>query len=145
MENPTNNSPQHGFSVATLLLLTAVAAIGLAAAQTTRLQVDRLDRTTPPQYYWAPRQPSPFEQRVEELALRALAGGLVGMFAGIAVGATRPRPSLGVLLAVPIGRFAGALAGAVFTEPENVPVVAIGSALVVLLGVVVRTFSLRPK
>lgn len=136
MDYPAENRPQHGFSVATLLLLTAVVAIGLAAARTVGLQVEKLDDRG-----WL----SPFEQRLDELAWRGAAGALVGMFVGIGVGATRPRPILGVLLAVPIGVLAGALTGAVITDPENVLLVAIGSALLILLGVVVRRFSYRPK
>jgi hypothetical protein len=145
MENPTNNAPQHGFSVATLLLLTAVIAIGLAAAQTVWQQVDKLDRTAPPRYYWGPPQPSPFEQRVDELAWRGVGGAIVGLFVGIAVGATRPRPILGVLVALPIGIVWGAIVAAALTEPESVLVVAVGSTLLVLFGLAIRALSRRPK
>jgi hypothetical protein len=145
MENPTNNAPQHGFSVATLLLLTAVVAIGLAASQTIWQQVDKLDRTAPPRYYWGPRQSSPFEERMEELAWRGVAGAVVGLFVGIAVGATRPRPILGVLLALPVGMCWGGLVGAALTEPESVLVVAVGSTLLILFAVVIRALSRRPK
>jgi hypothetical protein len=122
-----------------------VAAIALAAAQTTWQQVDQLDRTRPPNGFWVPAQPSPFEQQVGSLAWRGFAGAIAGLFTGIVVGATRPRPLLGVLLAVPIGVFSGALAASFFTEPENVFLVVVGSVLLLLLGVVVRVFSRRPQ
>ena len=144
MEHSTNDPYRHGFSVATLLLLVAVAAIALAAARTTSRQVDQLDRTRLPSGYWAPAQPSPFEKQVESLAWRGFAGAIAGLFTGIVVGATRPRPLLGVLLAVPVGVLSGALAASFFTEPENVLLVVVGSVLLILLGVVVRALSRRP-
>jgi hypothetical protein len=64
---------------------------------------------------------------------------------GIGIGASRPRPVAGVVLGIFAGGFVGAFAGAVLAEPKNLPVAAIGSALLVLLGVVVRTFSARPQ
>ena len=144
MEHSTNDPYRHGFSVAALLLLIAVAAIALAAARTTWQQVDKLDRTRP-RTYWASSQPSPFEQQVGSLAWRGFAGAIAGLFTGIVVARTRPRPLLGVLLAVPVGVFAGAAAASFFTEPENVLLVVVGSVLLLLLGVVVRALSRRPQ
>ncbi len=79
------------------------------------------------------------------MAWRGFAGAIAGLFTGIVVGATRPRPLLGVLLAVPVGVFAGAAAASFFTEPENVLLVVVGSVLLLLLGVVVRALSRRPQ
>ena len=84
MENPTDNLPQNGFSIATLLLLVAVAAIVLAAVETTWLKIDKLDRTRPPtSIIGCRRSPSPFEQQVESLAGRAVGGAIIGMFIGL--------------------------------------------------------------
>jgi len=63
---------------------------------------------------------------------------------GIAIGATRSRPFVGVPLGIFVGGVVGALAGAVLAEPRNLPVALIGSALLVLLGVAVRVLSSRP-
>ena len=145
MDNSTDNAPRHGFSIASLLLLTAVAAIGLAAMQTVQMEVEKLDRTRPQRYFWAPPEPSPYDRRVEEITLRAIAGGLVGLLAGAWVGATPAQLALGLLWAVPIGILWGALAGAVLTDPGTVLVALIGSVLLVLFGAVVRKLSHRPE
>ena len=108
MENSTNNLPRNGFSIATLLLLVAVAAIFLAAGETTWLKVDKLDRTSPPTYYWMPAGPSPFEQQMEALAERAVGGAIVGMFIGLVAGMMQSRRFFGTLLTVPVGVVGGA-------------------------------------
>ena len=69
---------------------------------------------------------------------------MIGLLVGIGIGASRPRPVAGVLLGIFVGGGVGAFAGAVLAEPRNLPVAAIGSALLVLLGVAVRVFSSRP-
>ncbi len=146
MENPADNSPQNGFSIATLLLLVAASAIGLAAMETTWLKIDKLDRTrAPASYYWMSPGPSPFQQQVESLAERAAGGAIVGMIIGLVVGIIRSRGVLGTLLAIPVGAVAGAAAAALFTQPENVLLVVVGCVVLVLLGIVVQTFSSRPR
>ena len=145
MENSTNNLPRNGFSIATLLLLVAVVAIFLAAAETTWLKVDKLDRTRPPTSFWMPAEPSPFERQVEALAGRAVGGAIIGMFSGLVAGVMQSRRFFGTLLAVPVGAVGGALAAALFTQPENVLLVVVGSVVLVLLGVVVQVFSRHPR
>jgi hypothetical protein len=145
MENSTNSLPRNGFSIATLLLLVAVVAIFFAAAETTWLKVDKLDRTKPTTYYWMPAEPSPFERQMEALAERAVGGAIIGIFIGLAAGVTRSRRFFGTLLTVPAGAVAGAMAAALFTQPENVLLVVVGSVVLVLLGVVVQVFSSHPR
>ncbi len=145
MENSTNNLPRNGFSIATLLLLVAVVAVFLAAAETTWLKIDKLDRTRPPTYFWTPAEPSPFERQVEALAGRAVGGAIIGMFSGLIAGVMQARRFFGTLLAVPVGAVGGALAAALFTQPENVLLVVVGSVVLVLLGVVVQVFSRHPR
>jgi hypothetical protein len=144
MQNPANPPPQHGFSVATLLLLTAIVAICFAAVETSWMQLDKLDHTKPRGIYpWSAYGPSEFEQQVQEIALRAVGGAVIGAIVGIAVGATRPRPFLGLLLAVPIGALVGAAICGVFTTVENIPLALVGSVLLILVGVGIRIFSRR--
>ncbi len=83
------------------------------------------------------------QERREEAGLRALGGAMVGLLVGIGIGVTRPRPVLAVLLGVPVGGFVGGVAGGVLAQPENLPVVGIGSALLLLLGGVIYLLSSR--
>ena len=76
--------------------------------------------------------------------LRGIAGGMIGLLVGIGIGATRSRPVTGVLLGIFVGGGVGAFAGAILAEPRNLPVALVGSALLVLLGLVVRALSSRP-
>jgi hypothetical protein len=140
MENP-DDSPLHGFSIATLMLLTVVVAIGAAAARTlvvasnvTAADVGgSLKRAV--QLATAP---------TSEVVLRGIVGGIIGLLVGIYLGLTRRRPVLGVPLAAIVGVCVGAFAGIVFMEPRNLLVAAIGAVLLILLGVLVRALSPRP-
>jgi hypothetical protein len=146
MENIPNDTPRHGFSIAAVLLLTAVVAIGMAAAQSVRLELDRLDHTDPPHNYWSSyRQYSPYQSHIDDLNMRAFAGGLIGFFVGLGIGATRPRPVAGALFGLLIGGNVGAFAGSILTEPTNLLVVVIGSVLLIALAAVVRAFSHHPQ
>jgi hypothetical protein len=143
---PNDNAPLHGFSIATLLLLTVVVAIGAAAMRTLVITSDLADE----QLQKGLQSVSPARavqlavQARNEGVLRGIAGGIIGLLVGIYLGATRRRPILGVLLGIVVGGFTGAFAGAVFTEPKNLLVAVVGSALLILLGVVVRGLSRRP-
>jgi LytS/YehU family sensor histidine kinase len=141
LENSTTNLPRRGFSIATLLLLTAVAAIALAAIETTWLKIDKLDRNRPPTSFWRPPEPSPFERQVQALAGRAVGGAFIGIISGLVIGITRSRRFLGTLLAVLVGAVGGALTASLFTQPENVLLAVVGSVVLLLFGAVVRTFS----
>jgi hypothetical protein len=72
-------------------------------------------------------------------------GAIIGMLSGIIVGVTQSRRLWGTLLSIPVGAVAGAVAAALFTQPENVLLVVVGSVVLIVLGVVVRTFSSDPK
>jgi hypothetical protein len=134
MEDTTNNSPKRGFTIAALMLLIAVTAIGLAAARTTG-QALGTSLATSVLTQWQ------YEEGVEALKARAVGGAVIGIFAGFVVGITRSRRVEGIIMAVPVAAVAGGLAAACLTQRENVPLVLVGSVVVVLLGVVVRTFS----
>jgi hypothetical protein len=141
MVDPNDDVPLHGFSIATLMLLTVVVAIGAAAARTLVIASnvtaegvsDSLKRAV--QLVAAP---------TSEVVLRGIVGGTIGLLVGIYLGLTRKRPVLGVPLAAVVGVCVGAFAGVVFMEPRNLLVAAIGAALLILLGVVVRGLSRRP-
>jgi hypothetical protein len=123
--HPADNGPLHGFSVGTILLLTVVVAVGAAGVRTAM--------TTPAS-----------DMPVALAPLRGIAGAMIGALVGICLGATGRRPVIGVVLGFLAGDVVGAFAGVVLAEPKNLPVAAVGSALLVLLGVVVRVFSSRP-
>ncbi len=149
MGNPPNNAPRHGFSVGTLLLLTAVVAIGLAGVRTVvvdsdRIALDAVGRSgTTPTPSGVASIIAQRAQRQEEGRLRAMGGCMIGLLVGIGVGATRPRPVLGVLLGIIVGWFVGGVAGGFLAQPESLPLAAIGSAVLLLLGGVVYLFSSR--
>jgi len=116
----TGDSHQRGFSVATILLLTAVVAIFLAALRTVAVEPSAIPG--------------------EQLGLRAISGILIGTFVGLGMGLTRPRRRWGIPLGLLTGWFVGG-AGSLFADPRNLPLAAIGSLLLIVLGVVVRVGS----
>ena len=99
------NDPQHGFSVATLLLLTAVVAIGAAAVRNLVVAPD-------------------VDERLNPASSRAIQASM------------QEAPVRGMVV--------GPLAGAVLTDPRNLLLAAIGSAVLLLLGSVVRMLSHHP-
>ncbi len=134
MENPTKHAPLHGFSVGTLLLLTAVVAIGAAAVRTIIVT---------PRVEISSNRASIAAIHIDqgETALRGVAGCLIGLLVGIRLGAMRPRPLVGVLFGVFIGGIIGALAGGVLADPRNLSLAVSGSALLILFGVGMRALS----
>ena len=144
MNPPTNNPPQHGYTVATVLLLTAVVAIGMAAVQTL-VSASRAAALSNNPWSVSAVSSALNNLSADEIALRALAGGVIGLFVGIGIGATRLRPIAGVLLGIFVGVPVGAFACATLTQRENLVLVAIGSALLIALGAVVRLFSRKSR
>jgi hypothetical protein len=140
MENP-DNTPLHGFSIATLMLLTVVVAVGAAAARTL---VIASNVTAAEVGASVARAPSLAVVTRTEAGLRGAAGAMIGLLVGIYLGLRRRRPMVGVPLGVVVGGLVGAFAGVVFTEPKNLLVAAIGSALLILLGIIVRGLSRHP-
>ena len=114
---------RNGFSLASILLLTAVVAIFLAAVRTA--MVDE-----------GPPDPA--------ADMRGAGGGIVGLFVGIGIGVTRTRRVLGIGLGILVGWFVGGAAGMLLSQAKTLPLVFIGSAVLIALGVVVRRFSSPP-
>jgi hypothetical protein len=141
MENPNDDAPLHGFSIATLMLLTVVVAIGAAAARTlviaSNMTAAEVGASLMRATQLAVVSPS-------EAFLRGTAGAIIGLLVGIYLGLHRRRPIVGVPLGAIVGGFVGGFAGIVFTEPRNLLVAAIGAVLLVLLGIIVRGLSRRP-
>jgi hypothetical protein len=135
--------------VGTLLLLTAVVAIGLGGVRTLVVESDRIALDAVGQSGTTPAPSSVasaiagWQQRREEAGLRALGGAMVGLLVGIGIGVTRPRPVLATLLGSLVGWFVGGVAAGFLSQPENLPVVGIGSALLLLMGGVFYVLSSR--
>jgi hypothetical protein len=146
MDNDADKSVRHGFSIAAVLLLTAVVAIALASVQTMVMELDKLEQTGQTQYYNRGYQTrSPYQESLDELGMRSFGGAIIGLFVGVVVGVGRPRPFFGVLFGIPFGAITGGVSGGVLIAPCNLPLVAIGSAVLILLGLMVRKFSHRPE
>jgi len=128
MQAPTENADAHrhkGSYVAAIMLLMIVVAIFLAAAR------NLLD--------------NPMEDATQKrfLGFWLLSGAVLGILVGIFVGFAQPRPVRGTLLGIFIGILTGMAGAVLFTHPKNLPLVAVGSLVLVLFGVVVRAFSRR--
>jgi hypothetical protein len=113
------------YSLATMLLATAVVSIALAAGRNAAL----LGREN--------------LLKSEQFMFYGIGGAAVGILVGIGIGATRPKPVLGVLLGIFGGIAMGGSFGALFSLPNNFPVAAIGAGILLLFGIVVRAFSRR--
>lgn len=121
---PTDSHHYRGFSVASILLLTAAVAIFLAALRTVAVEPSAIPG--------------------DQLGLRAISGILIGTFVGLGMGLTRPRRRWGIPLGLLTGWFVGGAAGSLFADPRNLPLAVIGSLVLIVLGVVVRAGSSRP-
>ena len=129
---------RRGFSLASLLLLTAVVAVFLAAICTV----------------WLPSSPAQEEDAVPVLepwpvqegliVLSVIGGLLVGSFVGLVIGAGQLRPLPGVCLGTFVGMLAGTATGVLLAVPDKTLPIAIGSLVIVLFGAMVRRFSARP-
>jgi hypothetical protein len=114
-------APRAGFSLASVLLLTAVVAVVLAALRAVWLERNEL---------------SP------ELAVFAAGSGLVlGLVVGIVSGAGHRRRGIGIITGGAIGSVAGAAGGLICISPGAVVVAAVGSALLIAFGLVIRKGS----
>lgn len=113
-----------GFSLASILLLTAVVAVLLAATVTAVADHQGVGR--------------------EVLAVIAVIGAMAGALIGVVIGLTQVARIRGALLGLLVGIITGAAAGISLTTPSNLVTLAIGSLVLVLFGVVVRFLSDRP-
>ena len=68
----------------------------------------------------------------------------IGLFVGVTIALRRRRWGFGLALAVLVGIPAGAATAVLLAEPHNLSVVLVGSAVLVLFGVVVRKLSHIP-
>jgi hypothetical protein len=140
-DKSTPPEPDHGrtFSLATILLLTTVVAIFMAAAR--GYEVRPKPDQQPSAGLLSPvfRAPQP---RLDELEdHRAGMGALLGLIVGVVIALRRRRWALGLLLAVVPGLWVGAAAAVPLAEPCNFPVALAGSAVLLTLAAVVRAFS----
>ncbi len=116
---------RRGFSLASILLLTAVIAIFMAALVT----VSDHRRAGGNQ----------------DLAVACAAAGLiVGLLTGAVVGYNQVRQARGTLLGMSVGMVCGGAAGAFLAVPRSLLPIVIGSVVLVLFGVVVRLNSGSP-
>lgn len=113
----------HGtrFSLASILLLTAIVAVGLAAVQAVVLYGNRMDPG--------------------EIVAACFFGGAIGAMVGLVIGLKQPRPVAGALIGLVAGAAAGAPAVLLFAHPVNLPVIAFGSVVLIVFALVVRRFS----
>ena len=125
-----------GFSLASLLLLTAVVAVFLAAICTIWLQPDR----------GRPQPDVPAGPRLNEaLAVGCGIGGLIaGAVVGLVIGVNQARPLRGAFLGTCVGMIAGAASGVLLAVPDKTLPIAVGSLVIVLFAAVVRRYSSRP-
>jgi hypothetical protein len=142
-------SSRRSFSVGTVLLLTAVVAIGMAGMRVVVETVRNTSSESPEsrQYgygFYVRSSPSPRRTLEEELRWRALGGTMVGLLVGIGVGVMRPRPVLGGILGGLLGMVIGAAVGGAMTCPDSLAVTLIGSLLLFLMGAVICMLSNRP-
>jgi hypothetical protein len=113
-----------GFSLASLLLLTAVVAILLAALRSAALRPGfNNDGTT---------------------SLMITGSALVGTFVGAVCGARQSRWFAGTMLGGLAGVLSGIGAGGLLTSPSSLAIAAVGSAVLILFGVIVRRHSDGP-
>jgi len=110
-----------GFSLASILLLTVVVAVFAAGIASVLTRWSGANR-------WL---------------LLATAGGgmLIGIAVGVAVGLRQLRPVAGVVAGVPTGAIAGAGCGLLLAAPNLLPIVVVGSAVMVVFALVVRLYS----
>jgi hypothetical protein len=110
-----------GFSLASVLLFTAVVAVLLAAVRM-GLMVGEKPQTA-------------------IIAAAAGGGAVVGMAVGLAIGYREPRRLQSILLGLTGGSVAGPAAGVLMVLPAAAIAVLLGSLLLVLFAMVVRRLS----
>lgn len=128
-----------GFSLASLLLLTAVAAVFLAGICTAWLPPDR-GRFGPEGY--DVEVDADFDPGLVSLCV--MGGLLLGSFVGLVIGVGQVRPVPGVFLATLVGGLFGAATGGLLAVPDKTLPITVGALLIVLFGTVVRRFSRGP-
>ena len=124
---PTPREPEQapaGFSLASLLLLTAVIAVLAAAA---RQAVTGEGRTA-----------------ADWLVGGAVAGAWGGLFVGLVLGLLQERKLRATLVCIPSGIAFGAVAGLLAVSPNHLLAAAVGSVVLVLFAIAIRYLSGSP-
>lgn len=112
-----------GFSLASLFVLIAVAAV-LASAIQMAVRHGRLESGL-------------------AVAMAAVVGPLIGLIVGLAMGIARGESFWGVTTSTLTGLVGGAMAGILMVVPESIWAIVVGSAMIVLFALIVRRFSRR--
>jgi hypothetical protein len=110
-----------GFSLASLFLVIAVAAVFLAAVRMAVVAEH-------------------FESGAA-IAVVGAVGPFIGLIVGAVIGAGGRRTGWGLLVALMTGGIAGALAGLLMVVPESLSATAVGAAVIVVFALVVRRLS----
>lgn len=108
------------FSVASVLLMTALVAVVLAAVRTAAM-LGKPD--------W------------ELVGAAGAAGFVIGAWIGAALGAAQPGPVRGLFLGLVAGMASGTAAGVLVALPGALPVVALGSPVLIVFAAVVKRLS----
>lgn len=119
------NPHRKGYSLASLLLLTAVVAVFLAATCTAWLD-------------------PPPDMDPDLIAGCGVGGLVVGLCVGLGIGANQLRPLPGAGLGMLAGMLAGVASGVLLAAPNKMLPVAVGSLVIVLFGLAVRYGSKKP-
>jgi len=115
------------FSLASLLLLTAVVAVYFAAIGSARDAWDRFDTHT------------------ELVATCIIVGGIVGLAIGSFIGWHQIGRVYGVVIGVGAGIAAGIAGGVLMAMPDTFWTIAAGCAVLLLLAGAIRFLSTRPE
>jgi len=110
-----------GFSLASILLLTAVVAVFLAAV--------------------CPVWINPHKVHEGPLIAGVIVGSVIGTVIGVVIGLKQARGVGGIILGLLCGMVSGAAGGVLLAVPDKLPAMAIGSVVLILFGVAVRRFS----
>lgn len=115
-----------GFSLASIMLLTAVVAVFLAAVPSIAVRHGRIN--------------------LEALGWLAIVGGAIGLAVGAAIGLGQLHRARGILLGLASGAIFGAATMVLLVAPYNLALAAVGSLVIVLFAAVVRICSAkRPR
>lgn len=139
-ERPGRRRIEHvyrkGFSLASLLLLTAVVAVFLAAICSIWLPSSEGQAD--------PYGLEPPDMDNEVVGVGVTAGLMVGSLVGLAIGANQVRPLPGVFLGTFVGAIAGAASGALLVLPQKTLPIGVGSLVILMFAAVVRRYSRKP-
>lgn len=111
------------FTIAEIMLVIAVAAIFLAS-------------------YCVVAQDKAGVGPISELmTLRAISGTVIGAVIGVGIGKSRRRWIIGTIWGLIVGSISGFLAATFISVPQNVTLALVGSAVLVVGGIIVRLLS----